>query len=73
MAVYEQPVRHEHYVEHDSNSSAAGFWAVLAVILVVLLLLLFGSNLFGRGNSNSGTNLEGTVNTTPGSGTVNVQ
>lgn len=77
MAVYETPVRHEdHYIQSDSGSSA-GFWAVLAVVVVVLLLLLFGSNIFGRGRSNNGTNVNGTVNTPSGtyqgSGTVNSQ
>jgi hypothetical protein len=65
MAVYDSPVEHHnHYVERD-NGSGAGFWAILAVVLVVLLLLLFGSNLFGRGgtNTNDGTTINGSVNT----------
>ncbi len=82
MAVYESPVSHDHYVERQTEGTGSAFWAILAVALVVLLLILFGSNLFGRGNSNNstgGTNIEGSgsVNTPSGggsgSGSLNVQ
>ncbi len=81
MAVSDAPVRHEdHYIHTDrSDSSNSGFWAVIIILAIVLALLLFGTELFGWGrtNNNSGTNIEGTVNTPngtyQGSGTVDTQ
>ena len=67
MANYAAPEQtHHHYVEDRSSDSGAGIWAVVAVLIVLFALLFFGSNLFGGGESGSGTNIDIEGNVNPG-------
>ena len=62
MAVYETPIREERYVERDTSGSSAGVWAAVIVLVALLAVLLFGFRFFNRTNTDSGTNINGTIN-----------